>query len=149
MAESLEFALEELLPHDHPMILIDSAWADSTAGFSSSVRISEDSAFFEPSRGVPSYVGIEYIAQTVAALVGLESRRAGKEVRLGYLLGTRRFQATVSYFTLGERLTTRVAAEFESGGLAKYRGEICNDAGKRLVETSVTLYSGKLKRTNR
>ena len=139
------WALEELVPHDHPMILIDEVDQDPEKGFYSRVRISEDCPFFDVSKsGVPSWVGIEYIAQTVAAQVGLEARQAAGEVALGYLLGSRRFEARVPYFKLGELLTTHIDKEFQSAGLAKYSGSIYSADGAQVVTTSLTLYSCKL-----
>lgn len=141
---NLPWAIEELLPHDHPMILIDEVHEDSEQGFYSLTRISEDCPFFEAGCGVPSYVGIEYIAQTVGALVGLAARREDEAVQPGYLLGARTYNAGTPYFKPGMQLTTRVSATFESGNLAKYDGTICDETGKTLVETSLTLYSGEI-----
>ena len=126
------------------MILIDDVQVDGEESLSASVRIAEDSAFFAAPLGVPSHVGIEYIAQTVGALVGLEARRAERPVEIGYLLGTRRYRASRPYFPLGDLLTVRVRAEFRSGGLARYAGEIVDAAGERIVESSVTLYAGQI-----
>lgn len=143
---SLPWAIEELLPHDHPMILIDEVHEDPQQGFYSLTRISEDCPFYEAGRGVPSYVGVEYVAQTVGALVGLAARRTDKAVQLGYLLGTRTYSTRTSYFKPGMLVTTRVAPVFEAGNLAKYDGVISNDAGQTLAETSLTLYSGEIEK---
>jgi predicted hotdog family 3-hydroxylacyl-ACP dehydratase len=126
------------------MILIDALAGDTDADgeLEAVVQIAEDSRFFEAGRGVPSHVGIEYVAQTVAALVGLRARRGGDAVRLGYLLGARRYDAQVSYFTLGARLSVRVTPEFESSDLAKFAGEIRDETGALLIRTAVTVYAG-------
>ena len=141
---SLPWAIEELLPHDHPMILIDEVAEDPEKGFYSLIRISEDCLFFETGRGVPSYVGMEYVAQTVGALVGLTARRSDNPVQLGYLLGARTYNASIPYFEAGTQLTTRVSASYEAGNLAKYDGKIYDEGGQTLVETSLTLYSGEI-----
>ena len=142
MSAEHPFVLEELLPHKHPMILIDRIVNSDEAQFTATVRISEEVPFFEPPRGVPTYVGIEYVAQTVAALIGMRARIAGGEVKLGYLLGTRKLESTTDYFALGAQLNIRVIAEFESKDLAKYAGEISEGGGGVIVKTSVTVYSG-------
>jgi predicted hotdog family 3-hydroxylacyl-ACP dehydratase len=126
------------------MILIDAVHEDGAHGLIAVVRIAEDSPFYAPPLGVPGHVGIEYIAQTVGALVGLESRRAGRKVDVGFLLGTRRYRAHRPYFPLGALLEIRVEPEFRSGGLARYAGTIVTEAGEQIVQTSVTLYSGQL-----
>jgi predicted hotdog family 3-hydroxylacyl-ACP dehydratase len=141
------WVLEELLPHEHPMILIDAISEPEPGGLSATVRISEDCPFFEAPRGVPSYVGIEYIAQTVAALAGLKAKWAGRDVEIGFLLGTRRLQATSPYFPLGSKLSIRVDSEFESSDLAKYRGTVCDESGQTIVGTAVNVYLGGKGRT--
>lgn len=138
------WALEELVPHAAPMILIDEVTANSDGKVGARVRITEESLFYEPNRGVPAYVGIEYIAQTVAALVGMRAKSSGGEVGLGYLLGARNYTAHVAYFPLGSLLTVNVSAEFESVDLAAYQGEIRDSTGQQLVETSINLYSGEI-----
>jgi predicted hotdog family 3-hydroxylacyl-ACP dehydratase len=140
MKPDLRWALEDLVPHAAPMILIDQVHEGEDDGLTATVRISEDSPFFEPRRGVPAYVGIEYVAQTVAALAGLRARRSGRDIQLGFLLGARRFEASSPWFTLGSELTVTVAAEYETRDIAKYRGTITDQSGVTLVTTAVTVY---------
>ncbi len=140
--------LEELIPHAHPMILIDSISEPDVlitegiqeAGLNATVRIAEDSQFYERPSGVPAWVGIEYVAQTVAALAGLRAKRAGKPVALGFLLGTRRFEASIPYFPIGAKLSIHVSPEFESTDLAKYTGLITDEHSNVLVKTAITVF---------
>ncbi len=142
MCAEIPWLLEELMPHAHPMILIDQLRSLDEGYFTTTVRIAEDCPFFEPSCGVPTYVGIEYIAQTVCAVIGLQARQAGDAVQPGYLLGTRKFETTMPYFVLGSMLTVQVMEEFESTELGKYAGEISDVSGATIVKTSITVYSG-------
>jgi predicted hotdog family 3-hydroxylacyl-ACP dehydratase len=58
-----------------------------------------DSHLFMDADGlIPSWVGIEYMAQAIGALAGIESRQAGLPVCLGFLLGTRRYHAEYGHF---------------------------------------------------
>jgi predicted hotdog family 3-hydroxylacyl-ACP dehydratase len=122
------------------MILIEEVFETTPEGLTATVRIGEDSQFFESPRGVPTFAGIEYIAQTVAALAGLRAKRAGEDVRLGFLLGTRRLDASQPYFPLGAKLTVNVKPEFESAELAKFEGEIADEDGNVIVKSAVTVY---------
>lgn len=140
MQADLPWVLEDLVPHAAPMILIDHVCERQAGGLESTVRITEDCPFFEPRSGVPSYVGIEYIAQTVAALAGLRARRAGQDIQLGFLLGSRRFEASLPYFALGCELTVQVEAEYEAKDIAKYLGTITDDTGETVVRASVSVY---------
>jgi predicted hotdog family 3-hydroxylacyl-ACP dehydratase len=144
MSVDRRWLLEELVPHAHPMILIDEIIDSDDRNFTATVRITEDCRFFESSRGVPTYVGIEYIAQTVSALIGLRAKQSGGNVQPGYLLGARKFSTSRSYFVLGSELSIRIVDEFESGQLGRYSGEITEGRGDAIVETSITVYSGPL-----
>ena len=129
-----------VLPHAHPMILIDAVIARDEVATQSTVCIGEDSMFFEPPHGVPGYVGLEYIAQTIAALGGLRARAAGEPVRIGFLLGTRRYDCATAYFPLGSRLVVHVDAVFESSTLSKFRGVITDVDRGELARCAMTVY---------
>ena len=51
-----------------------------------------------------AWVGVEIMAQSVAAFAGCHARQAGLPVELGFLLGTRRYQCNVESFALGSEL---------------------------------------------
>jgi predicted hotdog family 3-hydroxylacyl-ACP dehydratase len=54
--------------------------------------------------GVPSWVGVEYMAQTACAYSGVYQLRAGKQPGISLLLGTRSYKANLPVFPLGARL---------------------------------------------
>lgn len=141
--ESQLVEVAAVLPHAHPMILIDTVTPLSPAATRSSVRVGEDSPFFEAPHGVPAYVGLEYIAQTVAAHGGLRARAAGEPVQIGFLLGTRRYDCATAYFPLGACLAIDVQSVYESSTLAKFNGVI-SDAGDAdataLASCALTVY---------
>ena len=47
---------------------------------------------------IPVYVGIEYMAQTIAAYSGIHSRLLGEQPKLGFLLGSRKYAPSCSVF---------------------------------------------------
>ena len=134
----------DVLPHREPMILIDSIqWHDDDSS-SARIRIAEDCPFYEDPHGVPVCVGLEYIAQTVAAHAGIRARKAGDPVRIGFLLGTRRYRANVSYFGLGAELLVTVQTLFEGADLSKFAGSIQHaTTSDVIVECAITVYIRK------
>lgn len=129
-----------LVPHAAPMILIDSVAAQGPASTRSVVHIGEDSMFYEAPHGVPAYVGIEYIAQTVAAHAGLHALRRGDPVRIGFLLGTREYKCSETWFRLGSRLTIHVSPLLETTDVSKFRGVIEDQLRGELADCAVTVY---------
>lgn len=98
------YKVEDLLPHAHPAILIDSVVNWLPQEVTASVTITPNSPFFVNGKGVPAHVGIEYMAQTCGVYSGILSKKNGVPIRMGFLLGTRNFQATVPWFSLGSTL---------------------------------------------
>ena len=68
------------------------------------LSIESDSPFCEPGRGVPAWVGIEYMAQTAGAYSGIADMTAGRRPAICLLLGARSFQADAPFFPIGSHL---------------------------------------------
>ncbi|MEG9858998.1 beta-ketoacyl synthase N-terminal-like domain-containing protein [Stenotrophomonas sepilia] len=60
---------------------------------------------------VPAWVGIEYMAQAIAAWAGCRARAAGRPPQLGFLLGSRRYSSARSSFPSGSRLRVQARCE--------------------------------------
>ncbi|MCG7600177.1 hypothetical protein MHM84_10280 [Halomonas sp. McH1-25] len=90
--------------------------------------------------GIPAWVGLEWMAQAVAAWAGWQSAARGETPSVGFLVGTRRFEAAVGEFSLATLHRLSVSLEFRAdNGLGQFRGEIEAD-GARLAEGSLTVY---------
>ncbi len=102
----MKLKVEDYLPHRPPMILLDELDSIDSKQAISYVNISAKSLFFSEGL-VPSWVGIEYMVQTMAAFSNFQAR-ATKGPAIGFLLGTRSFVARRSEFLEGERLKIEV-----------------------------------------
>lgn len=125
--KSLPWSVPELLPHSGTMVLIDETIDAGKDWVTAGVRIGEDSLFYEQGLGVPAWVGIEYMAQTVALYSGIRAKQAGEEVKIGLLLGTRRYQAMTDYFRLGSYLRLHACEEWQDGQMAVFDCRIDGD----------------------
>jgi len=113
----------ELLAHRTPMLLLDEIVAVDDSSITAEVRIGPHSPFFD-GVGVPSYVGLEYMAQACGAYVGALARMAGREPRIGYLLGTRNFVARIGRFTSGDRLDVAASCVYRDGEMGVFECRI-------------------------
>ena len=127
-------AIAELLPHGAEMTLIERLVEYSPQRSVATVTVRRDSPFFE-NDGVPSWVGIEYMAQTIAAHAGYEARLRGQEPTVGLLLGTRSYRSEVGTFGLGATLTISVQPSFDDPRLGVFQCSIA--AEERLLATAV------------
>jgi predicted hotdog family 3-hydroxylacyl-ACP dehydratase len=108
------------------MKLIDALIAYDEGKSVARVDVRPTSAFFE-NGGVPAWVGIEYMAQTVAAHAGFAARRRGEPPAVGFLLGTRSYESRVGSFPNGSRLTIEVAPLWTDAGVAAFDCTIALD----------------------
>ena len=123
----------DLLPHGPEMTLIDRLVEYTPQRSVAAVTIRSSSRFCLPP-GVPAWVGIEYMAQAIAAHAGYEARLRGEPLAIGFLLGTRDYRCDVREFPLGATLTITVEPLLAEGRLGAFRCSIAADA---VVATAV------------
>ncbi|MGR8998427.1 MAG: ApeP family dehydratase [Gammaproteobacteria bacterium] len=117
------FAIEELVPHTGKMVLLDRVIEYDEENMVAEAIVRDDGLFGD-GRTVPAWLGIEYMAQTIAALGGMKRRLAGKPLNLGFLLGTRRYDCNVGTFTVGSVLTVSVKRLLQDQGLGVFECRI-------------------------
>jgi 3-oxoacyl-[acyl-carrier-protein] synthase-1 len=96
-----------LLPHAGQMVLLDRLIDVDDDSVCAEVTIRSDSVFFSQcgdGAGVGAWVGIEYMAQAIAAHGGHAALLRGAPVKVGFLLGARRYQALQPSFLVGSVL---------------------------------------------
>ena len=90
--------------------------------------------------GVPAWVGIEYMAQAVAAWSGARARAGGGSPRIGYLLGSRRYEAAVPRFEAGARLEVFAQCELMGdNGLGMFDCRVSQD-GRVLASGRLSVF---------
>lgn len=73
----------------------------------------------------PIWVCIEHMAQTVAAWAGNQAQQLQQPAKIGYLLGTRRFQALQAQLALGNVLDIHAQLELQAdNGLGMFACEV-------------------------
>ena len=116
--------VDDLLPHAPPMVLLDSVLSCDQGRVVTSVTISPARPFYSSDEGVPSYVGLEYMAQTCGVYAGIEAIKHNQRVRLGFLLGTRNYNATTGWFRNGDQLTIEAKELLRQDGMGVFDCQI-------------------------
>ena len=129
--------VRELLPHDPPMVLLDRVISCEDSSLVAEVVVTPESVFCGEA-GVPGWVGIEYMAQSVAAHAGALARERGDDPAIGYLLGTRSYKSAVSVFPIGAVLTIAIEPLFAEMGLGAFACRI--DMGETVAEATINVY---------
>lgn len=133
------YEIERVVPHRGTMRLVDRllAWDEDTVAVE--VRVPLEGPFSH-AEGVPAWVGVEYMAQAIAAWAGCHARRAGREPSVGFLLGTRRYACAVTWFRPGARLRVEARRELlGENGLGMFACRILGD-GEELATANVSVF---------
>jgi predicted hotdog family 3-hydroxylacyl-ACP dehydratase len=125
--------IEQLLPHRPPMILIDRMIDATETGSTCEITIGPQTLFLEPA-GVPAFVGIEYMAQAVAAYGGYKSFRVGESVAVGFLLGTPHLKTYCQFFELGQTLQVQVTLVWGQHELMQFHCTIQDASTRKLLQ---------------
>lgn len=116
--------IEQLIPHRGPMRLIERVIAADGPHVRAAATVSHQGPFCTPD-GVPIWVGVEYMAQTIAVWAGLRAHAQGLPPPLGFLLGTRRYSCTRTYLPAGAELVIDANCEIiGENGLAAFNCRI-------------------------
>ncbi|MYM63973.1 hotdog family protein [Pseudomaricurvus sp. HS19] len=100
-----DYPIAEVVPHAATMSLLDAILDGGEDWLRARASIPADSPFAGPgSDSIPAWVGIEYMAQTIAAWAGVQARQRGEAVKIGFLVGTRRYEPDGPTLPLGSEL---------------------------------------------
>ena len=132
------YKLNDVLPHAGRMMLLDEIieWGDGC--IETRVTIKKSTLFQDADGNVPAYIGLEYMAQTIAALAGIEDRIAGRPIKIGLLLGTRRLELNAHRFYQGQSLIIRAESVWRDSELAAFDCTIVDSV------TTASLVSGRV-----
>jgi predicted hotdog family 3-hydroxylacyl-ACP dehydratase len=100
--------IESIIPHRGTMLLMDAVTSCGDETLTGRATVRPDAWYADAQGAMPAWIGIELMAQGVAAHVSLLAMRAGGRARPGVLLGTRSYQARVSAFARDARLVVGV-----------------------------------------
>ena len=112
-------AIASLVPHAAPMLLLDRLCEATATTARCEVRVGETLALFLRDDGaLPGWVGIELMAQTVAAWSGYQGHQRQEEPQIGLLLGARKYQCHLARLPAGSLLTIDCEQLLQDGALA-------------------------------
>ncbi|MDD1791880.1 hotdog family protein [Enterovibrio makurazakiensis] len=133
-------SLNQLLPHQAPMILIDALIDVGETHVHCRVTAHADNLFFDKdAQAIPGWVGIEFMAQTVAVWSGYQAWKDDKQPPIGFLLGSRRYQSELAEFRAGTVLDIHATHMMESNGMAVFSCRI-EHQGQDIASAQLNAY---------
>lgn len=129
--------ISQLIPHRSPMLLLSRLRKVSHNAAQALVDINADSSFFTIGKGVPSWIGVEYMGQTAALIAGYQLQQGIVESHVGLLLGTRKYQANTPWFAEGcSLIVSCTEAAVVGQSLATFQCEIHDHETHALYATA-------------
>jgi len=115
-----DWPLSSLIPHSGNMVLLDELCEFDDEHLVARTRV-KPGPYSLPDGALPSWLGLELMAQAVAAWAGCHARRVGQPAKLGFLLGTRRYESHTPKLPLGAALTITAKRSFvDESGLGSF-----------------------------
>jgi predicted hotdog family 3-hydroxylacyl-ACP dehydratase len=132
--------IRSLVPHAGSMVLLDRVISVDQENLCAEVQIHAGSVF-AGTDGVGGWVGIEYMAQAIAAHAGYTARKRGESVKIGFLLGSRRYECSRSTFALQSVLRIHVQKVLQTeNGLASFECRIEDVEKQSLATATITVF---------
>ncbi|WP_019939636.1 hotdog family protein [Bordetella sp. FB-8] len=139
----------ELLPHSGDIVLLDEILSCCEDALTASVSVKPSlvrpslvrpSLFSQADGSLPPWIGLEILAQAVAAWAGWQALVTGKPVRLGFLLGTRQYECHVDAFPPGAVLTVQVERTLQDeAGMGIFQGSI-QEGVRQIAQARLNVY---------
>ena len=130
--------IEELVPHAGEMVLLEELLEWSAGRARTRLQIREGAPFVCAGT-VESVVTIEYMAQAVAVCLGYEALLGGGGVRVGMIIGCKRFEAHADRLYVGDLLEVEVKCVQGNEALSHFEGKVLR-GGAPFSEALLTLF---------
>lgn len=128
MIEATIPPIEDLLLHRGNMLMLDKVIAFENESIIAEYSPRHDEWYADSNGNMPAWIGLELMAQTVAAHVGLTKRNQNKPRKQGVLLGTRSYHSTVSNFMAAHTLRIHASRVYQDiSGLGAFDCSIMLD----------------------
>jgi predicted hotdog family 3-hydroxylacyl-ACP dehydratase len=130
--------IEQLLAHRAPMRWVDEVVASEPEGVQCRLTVRADHVFVHGGTVEP-IVAVEWMAQAIAALVGLRDRQKNEDVRPGYLIAVPEATFAVDSFGVGDVLDLFARRVWGDDELASFECRV-ERAGETAATAQISVY---------
>ena len=128
------------VPHQRRMCLLDRILEVGEEHLQAEVTPHADDLFADTT-GIPGWVGLEWLAQAIAAWAGVQRVVGGGEPAVGFLLGTRRYQCALPFFNFGQPIRVDIFLDFRAeNGLGAFRGQLLDSDDQVLATAMLNVF---------
>jgi predicted hotdog family 3-hydroxylacyl-ACP dehydratase len=135
-------AMTELVPHGLPMLALDEL-LDWKKGYARTRLTVSAESLFEHDGQIDTTVTIEYMAQAVAACLGMESRSGGGGVRVGMVIACRQMTIERPFLQVGEEIFIEAQLVHGSDFSSSFTTETRDAQGDLIAKARLMLVHGE------
>lgn len=134
---------ETYLPHSGRMVLLDSIDFYDESSLKASATIGSGHILLpDDADALPVHLGMEIMAQGIAAWAGIQAALRGEPVRLGFLLGSRKIRFDAQNIPVGSRLTISVQQSYQDAvGMGVFESTLTHADGSPIISGALTVFS--------
>ncbi|TCP94905.1 putative hotdog family 3-hydroxylacyl-ACP dehydratase [Cricetibacter osteomyelitidis] len=124
----------KLLPHSGEMVLLDEITHYDENNLTAYANITEQHIFVQNQR-LPMYIAIEIMAQGVAAWSGCHSTDRGEPIKLGFLLGSRKYELFCESLPINCKVQIKVESSLQdSNGFGVFNATMHWISGEKPID---------------
>jgi predicted hotdog family 3-hydroxylacyl-ACP dehydratase len=130
-----------LIPHRGKMMMLDRVkkYDIQEKSIEAEYCITEDCLFYnEEEKGVPAWVGFEFIAQAISAFIGIRDREKGMPPLEGYILGISQMNIGLTFISKNSIITIASRELDSMHPVYIFEGEILLD-GHEVLSGKITV----------
>ena len=131
--------LENLLTHEPPMLLLSAVVSVDEERSCCEALVSSAMPFVDNNGDLPGWVGIELMAQTIAVWGGRHSENYKRDVNIGLLLGSRKYESLLEAFPAGSQLVIDAEKVILDGNMGVFQCTI-SLSGKIVASAQLNTY---------
>ena len=142
--------LESLMPHKGRMLLLTRVLGYSLEErtLTGEYHITDNCLFYDPEMGgVPAWAGFEFLAQAIAALSGIYSKKKGEAPKIGFILSISSVQMHVPFYPSGCIIELKVKEINSLDQVSNFEGEIFLE-GKKVMEGNLMVIDANEEQIN-
>tara|TARA_R110002072_G_scaffold303070_1_gene492780 strand:- start:11558 stop:12004 length:447 start_codon:yes stop_codon:yes gene_type:complete len=135
-------AITELVPHQTPVLALEKLTSWKLGHARGELTIRDNNPFVQNGK-VDTVMSLEYMAQCVAACLGMEAFQEGGKVRVGMIIACRKMEIEQPQLLLGETYTVKADCVRGNDSISHYDGEIHSSNGALVATCTMTLVHGE------
>lgn len=137
---TLPCPIASYVPHQRGMCLLDSILRVDAECLRAQV-VPTEADVFATALGIPGWVGLEWMAQAVAAWAGVQERAEDRPPLVGFLLGSRRYDCSREYFPFGSPVLVDIKQDFRAAnGLAAFHCQLLDEHENPLASAVLSVF---------